>query len=256
MNNLIDRYVLGARVAPVAVVAFSLFLAISAWIPFSQWPIKLLGGSAFLALGAFVLAQIARDAGKAIEGPLWRSWGGPPTVRMLRHSDTTIAPGSKSLIYRQLIRFSIVDRLPSESEERQDPGHADELYGVCSEWLRRKALELKAKSPFDVVHAENISYGFQRNILGIKRYGLAISFIALGVAISAFFFNRRPFIELAGILIVGSYLTFGVTEAAVKRSADEYAKRLLDAVQAIPVPQQRAAPRKRVSAARPGAGVS
>ena len=73
MSNLIDRYILGARVAPVAVVAFSLFLAISAWIPFSHWPIKLLGGSAFLALGAFVLAQFARDAGKAIEGPLWAS---------------------------------------------------------------------------------------------------------------------------------------------------------------------------------------
>jgi hypothetical protein len=36
MSNLIDRYILGARVAPVAVVAFSLFLAISAWIPFAQ----------------------------------------------------------------------------------------------------------------------------------------------------------------------------------------------------------------------------
>jgi hypothetical protein len=77
MSNLIDRYILGARVAPVAVVSFSLFLAISAWIPFSHWPIKLLGGSAFLALGAFVLAQLARDAGKAVEGPLWASWGGP-----------------------------------------------------------------------------------------------------------------------------------------------------------------------------------
>ena len=114
MNNLIDRYVLGARVAPVAVVAFSLFLAISAWIPFSQWPIKVLGGSAFLVLGAFVLAQLARDAGKAIEGPLWASWGGPPTVRMLRHRDTTIAPGTKSLLHRHLVELGIVDRLPSE----------------------------------------------------------------------------------------------------------------------------------------------
>jgi hypothetical protein len=147
VNNLIDRYVLGARVAPVAVVAFSLFLAISAWIPFSQWPIKLLGGSAFLVLGAFILAQLARDAGKAIEGPLWASWGGPPTVRMLRHRDTTIAPGSKSLLHRHLIELDIVDRLPSESEEREHPDHADEAYLTCSHWLRQKALELKSKAP-------------------------------------------------------------------------------------------------------------
>jgi hypothetical protein len=99
VNNLIDRYVLGARVAPVAVVAFSLFLAISAWIPFSHWPIKLLGGSAFLALGAFVLAQLARDAGKAIEGPLWASWGGPPTRR-----DAALVSSSRSECFVTVIR--------------------------------------------------------------------------------------------------------------------------------------------------------
>ena len=35
-------------------------------------------------------------------------------------------------------------------------------------------MELKAKARFDVVHSENIAYGFCRNMLGIKRHGLAI----------------------------------------------------------------------------------
>ena len=239
MSNLIDRYILGARVAPIAVVAFSLFLAISAWIPFSHWPIKLLGGSAFLALGAFVLAQLARDAGKAIEGPLWASWGGPPTVRMLRHRDKTIALGSKSLLHRHLIELGIVERLPSEPEELEHPDHADELYLTCADWLRRKALELKFKAPFDVVHSENISYGYRRNILGIKPYGLAILCFALAVTGAAFFDNREPYIELLGVVIVGVYLIFGVTEAALRRAADEYSKRLLDAAQALAVPKKR-----------------
>jgi hypothetical protein len=198
-----------------------------------------LGGSAFLALGAFVLAQLARDAGKAIEGPLWASWGGPPTVRMLRHRDTTIAPGSKSLLHRHLIELGIVDRLPSESEERDHPGHADEAYLTCADWLRRKALELKSKAPFDVVHSENISYGYRRNILGIKPYGLAILCVALAIAVAAFFFNREPYIEFCGIVVVGAYLIFGVTEAALQRAADEYSKRLLDAAQALPTPKKR-----------------
>lgn len=164
MNNLIDRYVLGARVAPVTVVSICLFLAISAWIPFNQWPVKLLGGGVFLVLGAFVLAQLARDAGKRIEGPLWASWGGPPTVRMLRHRDTTIAPGSKAAIHRHLLDLGIVDCMPTAEEEERDPEGADALYLTCSDWLRRKALELKSKAPFDVVHSENISYGYRRNI--------------------------------------------------------------------------------------------
>lgn len=195
----------------------------------------------FLALGAFVLAQLARDAGKAIEGPLWASWGGPPTVRMLRHRDTTIAPGSKSLLHRHLTELGIVDALPSEAEEREDPDRADAAYLTCADWLRRKALELKAKAPFDIVHSENIWYGYRRNILGIKFYGLVIWFVALCFAGAAFLFNRQPYIEFCGIVLVGSYLIFAVTKAALKRAADEYSKRLLDAAQSLAVPRQQPA---------------
>ena len=239
MNSLIDKYILGARVAPVAVVALSLFLAISAWIPFSQWPIKLLGGSVFLVLGAFVLAQLARDAGKAIEGPLWASWGGPPTVRMLRHRDATIPSATKSLLHGHLVELGIVDRLPSEAEERDHPDQADEVYLTCANWLRRKALELKSKAPFDVVHSENISYGYRRNILGIKPYGLIILCVAFIVTAAAFFFHRVPYIELCVIVILGAYMIFGVTKTALKRAADEYSKRLLDAGQILPASAKR-----------------
>jgi hypothetical protein len=236
MNNLVDRYVLKARVAPVAVVSLPLALAIGAWIPFSEWPIKLFGGSAVLTLAAFVLAELARDAGKAIEAPLWASWGGPPTVRMLRHRDATIAPGSKAIIHRHLVDLGIVDYLPTPEEETRDPAGADALYLTCSDWLRRKALELKAQAPFDIVHSENISYGFRRNILGIKPYGLATVAGALVITFAAFVLGRTPLIELGLILGLGLYLVAAVTAAAVKRVADEYSKRLLDASQAIPLP--------------------
>lgn len=221
--------------APVAVISFSLFLAISAWIPFSKWPIKLAGGGTALVLAAFVLAQIARDAGKAIEGPLWASWGGPPTVRMLRHRDTTFDPGLKARIHRRLVELRVVDHMPSEAEEEADPAGADKVYTTCSGWLRNKALELKAVSPFDVVHAENIAYGFRRNILGIRPYGLIILGIAVVATVAAFLFGREPIIELCGITLVGAFLALGVNEAAMRRAANEYSIRLLNAVEAIPL---------------------
>ena len=245
-GSLIDRYVLAARVAPVVVIAFSLFLAISAWIPFSEWPIKLLGGSTLLIVAAFVLAQVARDAGKAIERALWASWGGPPTVRMLRHVDLTFASGIKSLIHRHLVELRVVDRMPSAAEEAASPEDADRIYQTCSDWLRNKALELKAKSPFDVVHSENMAYGFRRNILGIKRYGEFIVLIALANTLVAFFVSRRPVLELGGILLIGAYLWVVVTPAFVKRAADEYSIRLLNAVQSLPIPGS-ASPKGRTS---------
>ncbi len=141
MPGLIDRYTLGARMAPVAVVAFPLFLAVSAWIPFSHWPLKLAGGGVAVTMAAFVLGQLARDAGKAIEGPIWASWGGPPTVRMLRHRDATIVAGSKARIRKRLTELGVVNTMPSEVAEEQDPSAADRTYKTCSDWLRNKALE-------------------------------------------------------------------------------------------------------------------
>src|SRR5260221_1249173 len=166
--------------------------------------------------------------------------GRPPTVRMLRHRDPTIAPGSKAALHRHLIELGIVDWLPSEEQERADRDRADAAYLTCADWLRRKALELKSKAPFDIVHSENIWYGYRRNILGIKPYGLVIWGFALAVAGAAFFFNRRPYIEFIGTLFVGGYLIFAVNEVALKRAADDYSRRLLDAAQSLPVPKKAA----------------
>ena len=236
MPGLIDKYTLGARVVPVAVVAFPLFLAVSAWIPFSHWPLKLAGGGAVVTTAAFVLGQLARDAGKAIEGPIWASWGGPPTVRMLRHRDTTIAAGSKARIHKRLIELGVVNAMPSKAEEEQDPSAADRIYKMCSDWLRNKALELKARSPFDVVHSENITYGFRRNLLGIKPYGLAILALAITATVAAFTTGRHSVLEPGGLAVFGAFLVFGATRAAMKRAADDYSMRLLNAVEAIPLP--------------------
>jgi hypothetical protein len=169
---------------------------------------------------------------------------------MLRHRDPTFKAGSKQLIHRHLMALGIVDHLPSADEERLEPDGADEIYHTCSEWLRRKALELKAKAPFDVVHSENISYGFQRNSFGIKPWSLVILVLALFGTGAAFVSGRQPWIELAGEAALGVYLVWGVTESAVKRAADDYSCRLLDAAQAIPIPIQAASKKKAAASAK------
>lgn len=152
MLRLIDRYTMGARVLPVIVAAAPLFLAASACIPFSEWPAKLAGGTAVLVVAAFALAQLARDAGKAIEKPLWTAWGGPPTARMLRHCDETFDAGTKAKIYRRLVVLGAVKEMPTAAEEAADLTGAERTYVNCSEWLRSKALQLRKQPPFDVVH--------------------------------------------------------------------------------------------------------
>jgi hypothetical protein len=234
MTKLVDRYTLGARVLPIVVVALPLLLAISAWIPFGQWPLKLAAGGVLVSLVAFVLSQIARDAGKNIEQPLWDVWGGPPTVRMLRHSDETFGSGTKAKVHRRLVELQVVKRIPTREEEQKGSESADAVYRICSDWLRNKALQLKAHTPFDVIHHENISYGYRRNLLGIRTAGLVIVAVALTIIASAFLYGRQPFIELAVVAVMLAHLVFAVTQASLKRSADNYSERLLNAVEAIP----------------------
>lgn len=231
----LDRYTMFARVFPVAVVSFPLLLAVSAWIPFAQWPLRLAGGGLVMVIAAFALAQLARDAGKAIEAPLWVHWGGPPTARMLRHSDDTFDPSVKSSIHKQLVKLAVCECMPSAAEETADPEGAEATYRFCSDWLRRKALQLKGVSPFDVVHQENVSYGYHRNVLGIKTTGIAIALCSIVSIAAAFAFNRFPVIELLLALAIAGYLAFAITERRLKSCADSYSHRLLSAVDAIPV---------------------
>ncbi|TWI60269.1 hypothetical protein IQ16_07767 [Bradyrhizobium huanghuaihaiense] len=187
-----------------------------------------------MVIAAFALAQLARDAGKALEAPLWERWGGPPTARMLRHADPTFAPNVKATIHRQLEKLSACERMPSSAEETADPEAAEGTYRLCSDWLRRKALQLKGVSPFDVVHQENISYGYHRNILGIRTTGIWIALICMVVIAAAFGFQRFPIIELALVLAIAAYLIFAVSENRLKSCADNYSHRLLSAVDAVP----------------------
>lgn len=235
MNSLVDRYTIGARVAPALVVASAAMLAFAAWFPPDELKIKLAGGGGVLAIVFFVLSQTVRDAGKAIEGPLWASWGGPPTMRMLRHADPTFEPGIKALIHLRLVDLGVVPAMPTEADEFASPEAADVAYRTCSDWLRNTALQMKAKPPFDVVHAENIAYGYRRNLLGIKPVALSVCGAAFLATVAAFGVGKLPYVEMLGISVLGAYLLFGVTEKALKSSANEYSKRLLNAVQTIQI---------------------
>ena len=186
---------------PVIVAAAPLFLAASACIPFSEWPAKLAGGTAVLVVAAFALAQLARDAGKAMES----RFGRPGAVRRqracFRHCDETFDAGTKAKIHRRLVVLGAVKEMPTAAEEAADLTGAERTYVSCSEWLRSKALQLRKQPPFDVGHDENISYGYRRNLLGIRSYALVITCLSVSLTVATFLL-----IEAILILILGLYV--------------------------------------------------
>jgi len=119
-------------------------------------------------------------------------------------------------------------RLPSENDEAQDPEGADAVYEAAVAVLKEHTRDI---SQHPMVHHENASYGFRRNTLGLRPFGILASLTGLGAALVAAVavpgdiaaFLVAAFIDL--LLLLFWWGT--VTQAWVRRAAEAYADALL-----------------------------
>ena len=195
-----------------------------------------------------LLSQIGRDRGKRKESALWDRWGGPPTTRLLRFR------GSPNRIilsrWRAGIERLMGRALPSEEEELQDPAGADQQYEAAVNLLREATRD---SSKFPLVLAENVNYGFRRNLWGLKPYGLLLAVLATAASWGLFLSVALPPAEswldvvvrnpdmLITTRLVGSVFSTAViavwlsiiTPEWVRTTAEAYAQRLLGAIDAL-----------------------
>jgi len=162
LTKLFDSYNRVARLypallalAPILCSAIVVFPSLVANIPRST-------AAAFgLSCLAYFLASLARSRGKMIEERLLANWGGWPTTVMLRHRDNRIDPVTKARYHAALAALCPDLTMPSAADERSAPPVADE------------------RGPeYPMLHRENASYGFRRNMLGLKPIALAVAAIA------------------------------------------------------------------------------
>lgn len=92
---------------------------------------------------------------------------------------------------------------------------------------------------FRLVFAENMEYGFRRNALGLRPIALAIAAVGLMLSIALLIWGsgdqaaRWTRWGIAGAISIASILYWSriVTPGWVRRAADLYATRLLEAVE-------------------------
>ena len=175
LAQIVDPYARQARLAPALCAIFPIAILIFVWFPALQ---SLLGGVVSLACSFGIIlwvSQIARDAGKRREPALFAMWGGKPSVTLLRHCDNRIDPNTKAR-YRDFLMAHVFKlSLPSAEEEAADPHKADEAYESVTNWLLTQTRDTKK---FALLFQENISYGFRRNLWGMKPFGVTLSLLA------------------------------------------------------------------------------
>jgi len=228
-----DAYSLRARLFPALIASVMAIVLIAALVPWHRlsWAHALASVGVIVVL--YVMADIARRRGRAVEPRLIRQMGGLPSTTLLRHGDDTFDAAAKARMHR-FLGAKIGDRAPSAADEQKDPAAADKFYGRCGSWLRENTRDHKK---FNILFDENITYGFRRNLLGLKSPALIIdALILLGCFI--FLWRLSPIDwdadlpqKLALVIGVGiihaAYMAWLVGENAVFEAGRTYARQLL-----------------------------
>lgn len=224
-----DRYDLLARLRPALLVSLPLILVAIGWFPETR---TLMGGL-FSLLGfcgvTYLLAQVSRSRGRALEGRAGPRLGRLHTAALLSHADGTIVPDTKAR-YHAFLRAGGL-QLPSPDEEARDREGATQRYRSAVDWLLERT---RSSANTSLLIEENIAYGFRRNLLGLKPIALGLLVLALGangyLTYEAHITGRSlmpgAVTGVSLVLLLMAWLVL-VNEAFVRDASDAYAKRLL-----------------------------
>ena len=248
-NNLFDEYALRARLAPTLVVVVIPVIGFLCWFPaFSVTELTL--GAALSTVLVAIFSQIGRDQGRALQSKLYAKWGGQPSVQLLRHRARLLSKETRQRYGLKLESTNPALRLPSELEEMADPEEADVRYDSVCLYLRDTT---RNKATFPLVFAENVNYGFRRNLLGMKYAGIALSLAGAASALFATIIGMKvdtldlpPIPTVAAVLnaVLLAWWILRINSEWVRMAAFAYAERLIGACDLIPL----ASPSKSIAA--------
>lgn len=232
MKAPLDVYTIRARLVPAIIAGAPAFAFAAAFISWGNLGLtQLVAGSGLTVLLA-VFADVARRRGRAIEPGLIARMGGLASTVTLRHRDATYDAKTKAQ-FHNFFSARLGAPAPTPEEEKADPDAADAYYVQAATWLRENTRNAKK---FDILFNESISYGFRRNLLGLKMPALILN--AVIVATCAWQAGTSNLLEsrLLPVIVVAvlhaAYLALFVTERSVIEAARAYARQLLLSIHA------------------------
>lgn len=245
MLRFLDYYTLRARLFPALIGVAPALAAFFLLISWHELALSNVTATIGLLVLVFALADLARRQGLKIEHQLFELSGGKPSIVMFRRTDTTFDEVTKDR-YRKFIGGKIGRQVPTLADEQADQRSADEFYEACGIWLRTNTRDTKR---FPILFGELITYGFRRNLLGLKWIGLTLNASVL-LIMAAIFWSRggnslagdlddRQLVVLCVSAIHAAYLLLAVTRAGVVEASRRYARELILSTEMLMVPAKR-----------------
>ncbi|MFZ1809553.1 MAG: hypothetical protein WAU36_20155 [Cyclobacteriaceae bacterium] len=234
---MFDVYSLKARIYPVIILFAPIFVVGFFYtIHFENY---LHAASTFGLVGvmSYLFSQLGRDQGKIKEPELWNSWGGQPSIQLLRITDGVINKLSKERYHNKLSQICPLSIAPDYENEKKTPSASDEIYGAWSKFI---ITQTRDTQKFNLLFKENTSYGFRRNLWALKALSIGVIIILLIVTYLQAYkevgsfrvsnFSEAYWFTNMSLLIILSFWVFIVTKDWVRVAAFAYASRLCEAI--------------------------
>lgn len=226
--SLSDRYERKTQLLPGAIVASPLALTIASMAAVHlPWY-----GTAGVAvtvevLLAFLFGYLARARGRCVETATWCAWGGPPTTRWLRPSDTTCSDQQKTR-WRGVLQRITGLRIPATVTDGRTEEDIDR---VTNDAVRQLRNTLRNKPVACMVQTHVEDYGLARSLLGLRWHWVGTAAVSVLLCTVLFIAGEKPYVGLAVSLIsVAFALLIGQQlPEQFRRCADRYAESLFTA---------------------------
>lgn len=237
---MFDSYTLKARYYPVVILFLPIVLMGIAYSFEFLTVVHFLSSVGIAGALTYLFSQLGRDRGKEKEADLWKNWGGPPTTQLFRLNNSRIDPHTKNRYHAKMRTLCPTLIIPDIILETTEPATVDEVYRAWTKFLLSKTRDTKT---YTLLFRENTSYGFRRNLWGLKRTAITIIILSLVAnyiywIISLNTFNPINFpkgfmyttIVLTGLLL---FWIFIVNRVWIKPVAFSYGERLIEAIDMI-----------------------
>lgn len=227
-----DAYAIRARLFPAIIGAAPALAALTLLISWRTFGLSNLIASLGMLVLLWAIADFARARGRAIENKLYAEQGGKPSITMFRRNDSTIDGSSKER-YRAYLAGKLGVAAPSADDEAADQTAADSFYDQCGNWLRQNTRDTKK---FSILFGENITYGFRRNLFGVKTLALALNVFVVAICVLLLWLISWNFGTPMGnktsvVLVVAAahaaYMLLAVSRTAVWDAAKAYGRELI-----------------------------
>jgi hypothetical protein len=230
MFALPDAYTIRARIFPALLAALPGIALAAVMVSWRHVGLSHVVATGAVAVLLYAFADVARWRGKRLEDSLYLEIDGKPSTAMLRHRDTRLDAGTKDR-WLDFLQTWLQEPAPTAAAEQADPAAADSFYERCGNWLRERTRDQKK---FKLVFEENVTYGFRRNLLGLKWPGLILNVAVVVVCLGSLLL-RLPIsvdddvpVRMLYVLIVALlhalFFLLGVNQGSVIEAANQYAR--------------------------------